>query len=761
MLRLLCLLLFAALSFGQEGRVVVLGFDGADARTVERLIEAGKLPNLARLAEEGTLAPLLSTHPAESAAGWAALNTGTNPLVNGVGGFLRRNVNGRPEVESAHVATKAAQIEEHGRSLSSRLMICASIVLLVTLGMRFLTAKTGQGLLVGFVAALPIFFLSSETATLTVPTVYESQVRAPGFWDVAAEGGARAIVLDAALAFGREEQNGARVLGGLGLPDATAAMNGAWSIYTTDERQLSGPPVGTPTRSGSGRFFRVTERQGSIATRLYGPVDFTRIESDVQELIELEESDSPKASAKRATVEAADKAFVELVLERERNALAITLDGERQAIEEGQWSDWFRPTFVMESGLEVHAVTRARVLSAGEPLSVYFDVLHLDPEHPTAWQPISSPPGFSADLAEWSGGPYETLGWACMTNPIKDRVLPPEVFLEDIEFTMRWRERLTRACLERDDWELLFSVFSSVDRVQHMMYRHADPGHPRHDPAEAARRVTFLGREMPLSEVIDASYELLDRVVGFTLEHLGPNDELLLCADHGFTSFRWGFHVNNWLAREGYLVSRPPTQGGIRSSLMRDVDWSRTRAYALGLGMIYLNLEGREPMGIVPEHQAAALLDEIRGKLLMVTDPGPAEAPFTTPVKVVRDAVIMSEHYSGGEPWGELDWPCADLMLGLEDHYRVSWDTVAGEVRYQKGPQGRMRLAPNFGANNSPWSGDHASNAPSVVSGIFFSRRPVDVPEGGVSVMHIAPTVLDRLGVDVPEEMDRAALNPR
>ena len=81
----------ASPSAGQaDGRVIVLGFDGADARTTQAMMDAGRLPNLKRLADQGSFAPLRSTNPAESAAGWAALNTGTNPLVNGVPSFIKR-----------------------------------------------------------------------------------------------------------------------------------------------------------------------------------------------------------------------------------------------------------------------------------------------------------------------------------------------------------------------------------------------------------------------------------------------------------------------------------------------------------------------------------------------------------------------------------------------------------------------------------------------------------------------------------------------
>ena len=116
-----------------------------------------------------------------------------------------------------------------------------------------------------------------------------------------------------------------------------------------------------------------------------------------------------------------------------------------------------------------------------------------------------------------------------------------------------WRERVTYAALERDDWEILFSVFSTTDRVQHMMYKFHDEEHPKHDAEEAARVVDFFGQPTALKDVIPAIYKQMDRIVGKVMdEHLGPNDTLLLCADHGFTSYRRGMHVNNWLAEKGY-----------------------------------------------------------------------------------------------------------------------------------------------------------------------------------------------------------------
>ena len=332
-----------------------------------------------------------------------------------------------------------------------------------------------------------------------------------------------------------------------------------------------------------------------------------------------------------------------------------------------------------------------------------------------------------------------------MTIQLKDRVGDPEVFLEDVEFTMRWRRKLFDESLTAGAWEVLYAVFSTTDRIQHMMYRYYDPGHPAYAPEEAAREVTFFGETMSLADTIPATYRQMDSVVGVAVAARGADDTLLLCADHGFTSYRRGMNVNNWLASEGFLnLTDDATSGGLGS-----IDWSRTQAYSLGLGMVYLNLEGREPDGSVPVADADEVMDRICAAFLAARDEGRV---------VGASAVKIRELYEGPEEWGAAEFPCSDIMLGFAEFYRTSWATVDGGMPTDQGPNGNAVPGPLYENIDSLWSGDHASNDPRLVAGSFFSNRAVVRPEGGYSVLHIAPTVLDRLGVEIPEHFDAAPL---
>jgi predicted AlkP superfamily phosphohydrolase/phosphomutase len=258
--------------------------------------------------------------------------------------------------------------------------------------------------------------------------------------------------------------------------------------------------------------------------------------------------------------------------------------------------------------------------------------------------------------------------------------------------------------------------------------------------------VQFFGKQIPLSECIEEVYRQMDARVGEVMQRLEPSDTLMLCADHGFTSFRRQMDVNGWLIEEGFLALKDGASKRDGSSPFGYVDWSRTKAYSLGLGMVYLNLEGREPLGIVSQEDARSVLEDIAARAVAATDGANS---------VVRDAEIVWDKYPG--EWKSKDYPCSDLMLGFDEFYRAGWNTVTGGVRLIE-RDGELGPGPVYRDNTNPWSGDHAGNSPSLVTGIFFSNKKVSVPDGGVSVLHIAPTVLDALGVPIPDALDLGPL---
>ena len=747
------------------GRVVILGFDGADARTVRELMakDPARYPNMSKLAQSGTFAPLEVVVPAESPVSWASLNSGQNPAKTGVAGFIRRDLSkGIVMPGFGHIEKgKKAPLEDFRGATPIPLWsptAAAAVaggaaflaVLLLALGaFRRLGVAAVLALLVGGGAAW-----AGHRARGALPEVYPRTAnvnQVESFWDVAARAGVPCVVLDAQQAFDGPVTPGAKVLYGLGLPDARGDI-GQWFIYTTDPAQFSREGKGTTT---AGTVYRVDDEGGVIRAKVFGPRNFAleqELAREKEALIEeLQAGGGPEVSARKTEVEARlgqvqkENTSVELLITLEGERARVSIGGQEQVLAPGDWSEFYELTFELNWLVKVHAITRVKLVQLQPHLELLVNVLDIDPRNPPFWQPISSPPDFAAELAS-ECGLFETYGWPTLTMPFKDEKIQPEVLLEDVEFTERWREMLTHQRLGKDDWRVLMSVFSTTDRVQHMTYQYYDEGHPKYRPEAAAREMTFFGEKIKLSQAIPAIYRQMDRIIGDVLAKLRPEDTLFVISDHGFQSFRREVHVNNWLAENGYLAIKPGLTKK-NDEALQFVDWSKTRAYAVGLGNIYLNLEGREPNGIVKRDDARALMDEIRTKLLAARDPE-GGAPICSEVYIPRDIHLGGDHIG-------LE---ADLIPGFKAPYRVGWSTSSGGIDVVE-EGGAFAPGPICSDNKSNWSGDHVSMALGDVLGVFFSNKKVTVPPEGVRALQIAPTVLTLLGVKVPGEMDLPPLD--
>lgn len=784
-----------AAALEEKGRVIVLGFDGADEKTAQELMDKGELPNLAKLRAEGTFAPLGTTTPAESPVSWAALNCGQNPAKTGISGFVMRELgSGGPAPALGHQEHGARRTDSFELNWLFRWLVSGepahvaawtggaacvafALVFIVLLRLRVRTASV-LALILGAAAACGGYF-ASRAVPREIIDVVGNPTKTQGFWEDAARAGVKTVVLDAAMAWDRPAVPDLKLLAGLGVPDVRAA-NGDWFLYTTAAETKSDPPKaalpapdGTST-STAGRVFHVEERDGRIQSTLFGPRNLWAIDLLRRELKELDgelaratpgSNEALRLADRKREIKDVELAELEgrpgsdigrigvpLKVVKRSDAKSgetalVTVGTQEQELKNGEWSKWYHVSFKFNAIVQVHAVTRVKILSMKDPFSLYVDFLQMDPSNPPYWQPISTPGSFAGELARSIGEPFETVGWACMTMPLKDREIDPITFLEDIEFTQGWREKILMAALGQDDWRLFFNVESTPDRVQHMMYQYYDATHPMHDAEKAREKTTFFGREIELKDAIPASYREMDRLVGEVMaKHVRPGDTLLICADHGFESFRRGVNLNNWLAEKGFLKVRELSRRA-ESEILQFVDWEHTKAYALGLGMIFLNYEDTHPQGIVKAADGPALIEEIKKALLETVDPATNE-------KAVRSVSVMSQVHSG--PYLERE---ADLMPGFAAGYRVSWSTTLGNLKVVKGEGGVGYVpGPTFEDNTSTWSGDHVSVSEDLVRGIFFSNRKVELPQDGVDLLHIAPTALSLLGVEVPAEYDRPPL---
>ena len=318
----------------------------------------------------------------------------------------------------------------------------------------------------------------------------------------------------------------------------------------------------------------------------------------------------------------------------------LTIGGRGIRLTLGKHSEWIPLTFNAGLGIKPCGIARFRLASL-EPFELYMTPIHIDPDHPAL--PISHPRYYSSYLAKLLG-PFATLGLAEDTWALNERALDEDGFLEQAYLFHEERERQLFDALDKTPIGVVVCVFDATDRIQHMFYRYGDADSRADRPGDRER----------YASAIQDIYRHCDDLIGRVRAGLDARTVLLVVSDHGFASFRRGVNLNAWFLREGYLALRDGATGD--ADYLRDVDWSRTRAYAIGLAGVYLNLRGREARGIVsPGDEADRLLTEIGAKLERLRDLD-GDRP------VVVEAVNMGRRYRG--PY--LD-QSPDLVVGYAE----------------------------------------------------------------------------------------------
>ena len=413
-------------------------------------------------------------------------------------------------------------------------------------------------------------------------------------------------------------------------------------------------------------------------------------------------------------------------VDRQGRTATARVGRERVPLRLGEYSDWIPVAFPIGLGFKLRGICRMRLLELEPHLRVYLTPVQIDPDSPVL--PISHPRFFATFLSKLVGR-YSTLGLAEDTWALNEGVLDEDAFLEQAWSNHREREAMFFAMLSRTRRGLVTCVFDGTDRIQHMFMRYLDDDHPARDPD--------AGRGHRYRSVIEDTYRRMDEMVGRVLAKVDPGDPRNLVAvlsDHGFQTFRRGVNINSWLLENGYLRLLPGRAGS--GEWFEGVDWSRTSAFSLGLGGLFINVVGREAKGIVPPEQAGALADELATRLEQLIDPEVGET-------AVRRAYPGHRIYRG--PYADQ---APDLIIGYRQGWRVSWEGARG-----------MAGGPVFSDNTKAWSGDHCID-PELVPGVLIANRPLGRPGAQPHIMDLAPTMLDLFGVPAPRYMEGVSLSP-
>jgi predicted AlkP superfamily phosphohydrolase/phosphomutase len=480
-----------------------------------------------------------------------------------------------------------------------------------------------------------------------------------------------------------------KMLSGLGVPDLRGGF-GTYTFYTSAANQES--------REGEHLITLDAAAGQPMVTYLPGPLDRrTRLPHRLEMTID-------RRPAMRQVL--------------------VLVHGAKEAVavQEGQWSPWLQVRFKLGFLQSVVGIVRFYLVRLEPTFELYASPINFDPVDPVF--PISNPPQYAGKLAE-SLGTYYTAGMVEDHNSFNNGRLDETAFLDQCAQLWDERQRMMLLELERFQQGLFYCLYDTPDRVQHMFWRFREPNHP----ANREHRATpeFRG-------VIEEHYRIADGIVGRALEYVDDRTLLVVLSDHGFKSFQRGVNLNTWLHGQGLLAMKDGLQPAPDTpDLLQFVDWGLTKAYALGLTGIYLNLHGRERDGIVRPEDADELKHSIASALSGLGDPARKAV-------AIHSAVAREQVYRG--PYVE---EAPDLLVNYAPGYRTSWSTAMGGI-----PQDV------FEDNTRRWSGDHIVD-PAVVPGVLWMNHPFH-PDA--RLLDLAPTILEALGVEAAAQMEGKSLWP-
>lgn len=499
------------------------------------------------------------------------------------------------------------------------------------------------------------------------------------FWKILAKNGIFSNIIRVPISYPPEKFSG-NILSAMCVPDLKGTQ-GSFSVFTSKD-------LAEEERATGGTFVIVNKQGNMVKGVIEGPPN------------PFIKNPTPLAVPFTVTIDA------------EKKQAQLEIHNEKITLKLNEFSEWITLNFKLGFGKKISGICRFCIRSLEPDFFMYVTPININPAKPAL--PIAHPIFFSSFLAK-RNGVYGTLGLMEDTWGRNEYALDDRLFLDQAYLNHEERKAMFFDALERTREGVCACVFDATDRIQHMFWRYLDDSHP--SPREGNGEY---------KNVIPDMYEKMDGLIGEVKKKINKNDVLIVLSDHGFTSFRRCININTWLYQEGYLALKEGAD--INDDYLQNVDWSKTRAFAIGLTGIYINRKGREKNGIVSAEDAETLKAEISAKLEELRDPQNNEK------------AIMKIYDSKKAYHGIYQEDAPDLIIGSKPGYRVSWESVTGGIRSEV-----------FDDNLKAWSGDHDVD-PREVPGVFFTNRKLKAEQP--NLIDIAPTVLDLFAVPVPKYME-------
>ncbi len=504
------------------------------------------------------------------------------------------------------------------------------------------------------------------------------------FWSLLEEHGIPSTIFALPANFPVIEEGSVRALSGMGTPDLLGTY-GTFTLFSEvdvpDAKDWSG-----------GRVVRVHPVNNVYSAVLEGP------------------SNSFRRDGSAASVP------VSISRDPWDPMVKVDIGGEKLVLKQGEWSEWvplsfeFIPLFATVGGM-----VRLFVKQVHPTLKVYVSPINIDPMEPTL--PIGSPSGYSREIAQ-AVGRFYTQGFPADQKAVALGAISDDEYFQQANIVIDENFKILDYQLSRYDDGFFFYYFSCIDQNCHMLWRLCDPNHPLYRPDAS----------LELKSSVRRLYQRMDDALKLVLSKVDESTSLFVISDHGFGTFEREFHISRWLVEQGYTVLKDP-DGHEPGDMYDRVDWSKTRAYALGINGVYINLREREPHGIVEPQEAQRIKEELIARLVLTVDP-------LRNKPIVRAAYDSRKIYSGPHLF-----LAPDILVGYHSGYRVSDEAVLGKFPREI-----------VGDRTNKWSADHCFD-PGLVPGIILSNK-TEWNRGNPAIWDMAPSILRSFGLEVPAEMD-------
>jgi len=325
---------------------------------------------------------------------------------------------------------------------------------------------------------------------------------------------------------------------------------------------------------------------------------------------------------------------------------------------------------------------------------------------PNARSQYTWPAELRDDISEWIDGDEFLVDVPNFRSDDKDRILADIYRMADQHFTV------CEQLVERERYDFFMTVDMGVDRIHHAFWKYMDPKHPKHEPGNR------------FQSAIHDYYVHIDGRIARLLERIGEDAVVFVVSDHGAKAMMGGICVNEWLIEKGWLTLKE--QPSEPTPLERcQIDWSKTKAWGEGgyYSRVFLNVEGREPEGIIDPDDYERERKTLAEALGTITDPDGVE--------------IGVDAYRPEDVYAEVTNVAPDLIVYFGG---LDWRAV-GSVG--------LGSTWTFENDTGPDDANHAQH------GIFILHDPAN-PAGGtrmddLAVYDVAPTILTMLGQPVPE----------